>query len=234
VIFDYPQSRSERVHGPAGYASYESFRPWLRDEFTFRCVYCLKRETWGQVTGEFELDHFKPQSLAPNLSLDYFNLVYACRRCNSVKLDQSVDDPLVEFSSESIVVLPDGVVASDLPQTKRLIQQLDLNSPKLKRWRVMCTSDSQDFRKTCRISGGCDRQVTPVAMASKSVGMRNDSEANSRRPTDGRSAGRSWRKSIHFVDFRVTLCDRSRTQRSGAHLPASTGHIDRCLRSIGE
>ncbi len=93
VIFDYPESRSERIHGPAGYASYESYRPWLRDEFTFRCVYCLKRETWGQVTGEFELDHFQPQSLAPHLSLDYFNLVYACRRCNSVKLDLAFGFP---------------------------------------------------------------------------------------------------------------------------------------------
>lgn len=137
MIFDYPESRTERAHGPAGYSSYESFRPWLRDEFTFRCVYCLKRETWGQETGEFELDHFQPQSLVPDRSLDYFNLVYACRRCNSVKLDQSVDDPLVVFSSDSIVVLPDGLIASDQPQTKRLIQQLDLNSPKLKKWRVI-------------------------------------------------------------------------------------------------
>lgn len=137
MIFDYPELRSERVHGPAGYVSYESYRPWLRDEFTFRCVYCLKRETWGQVTGEFELDHFQPQSLAPNVSLNYFNLVYACRRCNSVKLDQPVDDPLVYLSSESIVVLIDGEVSSELSQAKRLIKQLDLNSPKLKKWRVM-------------------------------------------------------------------------------------------------
>lgn len=137
MIFDYPESRAERVHGPAGYSSYESFRPWLRDEFMFRCAYCLKRETWGQETGEFELDHFQPQSLAPDRRLDYFNLVYACRRCNSVKLDQSVDDPRAVFSSDSVVVRPDGVIASDQPQTKRLIQQLDLNSPKLKRWRVI-------------------------------------------------------------------------------------------------
>jgi hypothetical protein len=137
VIFDYPESRSERIHGPAGYASYESFRPWLRDEFTFRCVYCLKRETWGQVTSEFELDHFQPQSLAPNLGLDYFNLVYACRRCNSVKLDQPIDDPITVLSAESAVVLPDGILASHLLEVKRLIQQLDLNSPKLRKWRVM-------------------------------------------------------------------------------------------------
>ncbi len=38
MIFDYPESQQERVHEPAGYVSYESFRPWLRDEFTFRCV----------------------------------------------------------------------------------------------------------------------------------------------------------------------------------------------------
>ena len=137
MIFDYPESKSERVHGPTGYSSYESFRPWLRDEFTFRCVYCLKRESWGQVTGEFELDHFQPQSVAPDRSLDYFNLVYACRRCNSAKLDQSIDDPLVILSFEFLVVFPDGVIASDQPQADRLIRQLDLNSPKLRRWRVM-------------------------------------------------------------------------------------------------
>jgi len=137
VIFAYPESRSQRFHGPAGYVSFKSFRPWLRDEFTFRCVYCLKRETWGQVTGDFELDHFQPQSLAPIFRLDYFNLVYACRRCNSVKQSQSVDDPVVNFSSEFIVVLPDGSVVSERPQAKRLIRQLDLNSPRLKKWRIM-------------------------------------------------------------------------------------------------
>lgn len=137
MIFSYPESRSERVHGPMGYASYESFRPWLRDEFTFRCVYCLKRETWGQVTGEFELDHFEPQSLAPHLTLDYFNLVYACRRCNLVKLDQRVDDPLPLLSTRTVIVFPDGAIASELSDTHRVIRQLDLNSPKLRKWRVM-------------------------------------------------------------------------------------------------
>jgi hypothetical protein len=137
VIFSYPQSRAERKHGPAGYAAYESYRPWLRDEFMFRCVYCLKRETWGQVTGEFDLDHFEPQSLAPDRELDYFNLVYACRRCNSVKLDQSIDDPLGLLTSESAFVLPDGELFSNIAQVQRLIRQLDLNSPRLRTWRVM-------------------------------------------------------------------------------------------------
>lgn len=137
MIFDYPESRTERIHGPVGYASYESFRPWLRDEFTFRCAYCLKRETWGQVTGDFELDHFEPQSIAPHRALDYFNLVYACRRCNSAKLDQSVGDPLGLLSSDAAVVLPDGAIVGMRRDTERLIKQLDLDSPKLRKWRVM-------------------------------------------------------------------------------------------------
>lgn len=137
MIFDFWEPRAERIHGPIGYSSYESFRPWLRDEFTFRCVYCLKRETWGQVTGEFELDHFEPQSIAPDLTLDYFNLVYSCRRCNHVKLDRRVADPLTTLSSDCATVLPDGRISSERVETQRLIRQLDLNSPRLIKWRVM-------------------------------------------------------------------------------------------------
>lgn len=137
MIFGYPEPKSGRIHGPSGYSSYESFRPWLRDEFTFRCVYCLKRETWGQVTGEFELDHFEPQSIAPDQTLDYSNLVYACRRCNAIKRDQRVDDPLAILSSDAVTVLPDGVLSSQHPAAIRLIRQIDLNSPRLKQWRVM-------------------------------------------------------------------------------------------------
>jgi hypothetical protein len=137
LIFDYPEQRNERRHGPSGYAAYESYRPWLRDEFDFRCVYCLKRETWGQVTAEFELDHFEPQSVNPQRRLDYLNLVYACRRCNSVKLDQTVSDPFHVLRSENVATLPDGSLRGRDSVTQRLIRQLDLNSPRLKSWRVM-------------------------------------------------------------------------------------------------
>ncbi len=137
MIFDYPNRRKERRHGPAEYASYKSYRPWLRDEFDFRCVYCLKRETWGQVTGEFELDHFEPQSINPQRQRDYFNLLYSCRRCNSVKRDQTVGDPLRLLHSENVATLPDGSLQTQHVNSRRLILQLDLNSPRLNLWRVM-------------------------------------------------------------------------------------------------
>lgn len=137
MIFDYPQLQTQRRHGPAGYAGYKSYRPWLRDEFDFRCVYCLKRETWGQVTFEFELDHFQPQSLNPQLRLDYLNLVYACRRCNAVKRDQTVLDPFLILRSTRITMIPDGSLLPNDNESKRLIRQLDLDSPRLRSWRVM-------------------------------------------------------------------------------------------------
>jgi len=135
VIFDYPDHRKHRRHGPSGYACYQGYRPWLRDEFDFRCVYCLKREAWGQVTYEFDLDHFEPQSLNPRRRLDYLNLVYACRRCNSVKRDQAVADPFNLLHSENVAALPDGSLHATHVETRRLIRQLDLNSPRLKKWR---------------------------------------------------------------------------------------------------
>ena len=137
MIFEYPEPQAQHRHGPAGYAAYESYRPWLRDEFDFRCAYCLKREAWGQVTFEFELDHFEPQSLNPQLRLDYLNLVYACRRCNAVKWNQTVADPFLLLRATRATTLPDGSLQPADSDTKRLIRQLDLNSPRLKTWRVM-------------------------------------------------------------------------------------------------
>jgi hypothetical protein len=46
--FTYPAQPHIRRHGTRGYAALESYSPWLRDEFAFRCVYCLLREQWGR------------------------------------------------------------------------------------------------------------------------------------------------------------------------------------------
>jgi hypothetical protein len=97
----------------------------------------LKRERWGQVTGEFDLDHFGPQRLFPELVAQYENLVYACRRCNSVKLDQQVADPFVIMNSSRIRSMPDGTVRGADAATNRLILALDLNSPRLVEWRII-------------------------------------------------------------------------------------------------
>src|SRR2546426_10730722 len=91
--FVYPAFAHVRRHGPGGYASYKRYRPWLRDEFAFRCVYCLKREQWGLVRGIYDLDHFHPRARHPGNVRDYDNLLYACASCNAAKRDVAIPNP---------------------------------------------------------------------------------------------------------------------------------------------
>ena len=76
--FTYPPTAHVRRHGPGGYVDYASYRPWLRDEFAFRCVFCLRREQWGRALAEFEIDHLVPVSIRPDQGTDYDNLLLAC------------------------------------------------------------------------------------------------------------------------------------------------------------
>jgi hypothetical protein len=39
-------------------------------------VFCLLREQWGRVRGEFDLDHFVPQVQNPDKEADYDDLLY--------------------------------------------------------------------------------------------------------------------------------------------------------------
>ena len=124
-----------RRHGPGGYADYSSYRPWLRDDFTFRCVYCLIRERWGRVTGEFDLDHFAPQALNAERSTEYENLFYACHPCNLRKGPRELPDASSEFTREALRLYPNGEPEGLTTGAKSLIRALCLNSPKLVRWR---------------------------------------------------------------------------------------------------
>ncbi|HEV3021553.1 MAG TPA: hypothetical protein VGX76_03775, partial [Pirellulales bacterium] len=82
TAFTYPAAPHVRRHGPRGYSDIESYRPWLRDEFSFRCAYCQFREQWGRVKAGFAVDHFLPVSVHPVHARSYDNLLDACSACN--------------------------------------------------------------------------------------------------------------------------------------------------------
>lgn len=128
--FQYPDTPHVRRHGPAGYLDVISFRPWLRDDFSFRCVYCLTREAWGSRPAAFDLDHFLPSSKQPHLRAEYDNLLYACSGCNSAKQDREIDDPSLALLHNSVRVRPDGVLESDDPAASRIVRMLGLNLPR--------------------------------------------------------------------------------------------------------
>ena len=84
-VFRYPDTPPPRRHQPQGYCAYQSCKPWLRDEFGFRCVYCLWRECW-EANGHhgFGVEHVNPRSTSEEQVVDYDQFVYACNTCNRV------------------------------------------------------------------------------------------------------------------------------------------------------
>lgn len=127
--FAYPQTKHTRRHGPFGYGDYESYRDWLRDEFTFRCVYCLFREEWGLKKAAWDIDHYLPQSRHPAGLLDYDNLYYVCRSCNSSKSIHLVPDPGKVAFGKCVKVHDDGTITALNEDGEWLIQVLRLDNP---------------------------------------------------------------------------------------------------------
>jgi hypothetical protein len=133
--FEYPSAGHVRKHGPRGYADYLLFRPWLRDEFTFRCVYCLRRERWGLVRAAFHIDHFLPVVLNREGALDYDNLVYSCSSCNTGKAGRLIPNPLNSLIRSAIQVNPDGSIEASSDDARQIILLLDLDGPDYRQFR---------------------------------------------------------------------------------------------------
>ncbi len=129
TIFEYSASRSRR-HGPRGYAHYQQYKPWLRDECIFRCVFCLIRETW-EPNGElvFTIDHLVPQSLDPSAVCEYSNFVYCCRACNQYKGPAVVNDSFQHSLRDHCVVRDNGEVDALTTEGRRLIDIFRFNTP---------------------------------------------------------------------------------------------------------
>ncbi len=138
--FAYPAEPHIRMHGPDGYTRYEPYRDWLRDEFSFRCVFCLHREQWGIRTGAWDIDHFVPQSHVPSLRLNYNNLLYVCRSCNGVKSDRLLPDPTSLDLSKCLAVRPDGSLVALNDDGCMIAEILRLDSDDRRQFRRMIIS----------------------------------------------------------------------------------------------
>lgn len=67
--------------------NYTKYRPYIREDFSECCAYCLMHETFARGQENFELDHFKPKSKPEFLGLvhEYSNIYYSCHVCNQNK-----------------------------------------------------------------------------------------------------------------------------------------------------
>lgn len=135
--YAYPPQQHVRRHGPAGWKSYPKYRPWLRDEFSFRCVYCLNRETWTDMRVGWHIDHFIPVANDITRRHDYDNLLYLCPQCNQLKSDSVVlpDPCAVNLSACLAITEQGGVIALD-KKGELICELLQLNDPELVRHRA--------------------------------------------------------------------------------------------------
>lgn len=78
-----PQRRSEIKQ----YATYRSYKRFLREDFNKRCGYCDADDKFLGAAVAFHVDHFAPQKKFDELKTDYKNLIYSCRFCNGAKSD---------------------------------------------------------------------------------------------------------------------------------------------------
>ncbi len=130
--YAYPSTSHVRRHGPGGWSDYQKYRPWLRDEFMFRCAYCLDREVWRDMRERLHIDHFQPQALRKDLKCEYTNLLYLCPACNSQKSDSVLPDPCAIALADCLQVHDDGGIEArnGNPDGERLIDVLALDDPR--------------------------------------------------------------------------------------------------------
>ena len=134
--YAFPPRPHVRRHGPDGYPEYGRFKDWLRDEFQFRCAYCLYREIWERRGWRrFEIDHIEPQTLAPHRVVEYDNLAYACDACNNFKRDEIIPGPCDIDYSAHFRFVDDGTIEALTLKGEYLIEILGLDSDYLERSR---------------------------------------------------------------------------------------------------
>jgi hypothetical protein len=144
--FKYPMTKHRRRHGPEGYTNYKDFRSWLRDEFVFRCVFCLGRELWWRKHA-FEIDHMIPQSQDPTQICDYENLVYVCAQCNRFKRAMILPDPCRIAFGKCLRIDLSGRIHARNKNGERLIKILCLDRPEAVEFRSLILDTVRQIRQ---------------------------------------------------------------------------------------
>lgn len=120
------------------FSDYKKYKPWLREDFEYACVYCTIHE--GEFGGfhSFHVEHFKPKSKFPALETVFTNLLYACWRCNSFKGEDwpSNDpfksgkgylDPCKYNYDQYFIINMNQIIIGKVKAARYMIERLHLN-----------------------------------------------------------------------------------------------------------
>jgi hypothetical protein len=146
--FQYPNKPHCRKHGPFGYSDHGDYKDWLRDEFDFRCVYCLRREFWGRRKAVWVVEHLIPRKERPDLATTYTNLVLACGTCNSCKTASGhMPDPCKIAYGKLVTVAADGSIKHHSREGFRLIRIAGLGDEDATEWRRKEIAITRNLKK---------------------------------------------------------------------------------------
>jgi hypothetical protein len=135
-VFSYPNASHARRHGPRGYRDDDHYKPWLRDDFLFRCVYCRCREVWfPDGDRSFSVEHGHPTSRAANKSTAYDTLLYACCQCNATRGATLLPLDPCDGLGQHVRVFGDGTIRGLTPNGEDLIRICRLDRPNLTSYR---------------------------------------------------------------------------------------------------
>jgi hypothetical protein len=132
--FAYPKAPLTRRHGPVYEKHWEPYRDWLRDEFGFRCVYCLRRERWIGRFANFDIDHIISRE-SGGAALNYGNLAYACHRCNLAKGKKQVPHPDKIAYGGCVKLDDEGNIRGLDREGRLLVRSVRLDEPEINRLR---------------------------------------------------------------------------------------------------
>lgn len=119
---------------------YQGYKPYLRQDFHYRCAYCSVHENeWGGPR-HFHVEHFKPKSRSQfrRLMLYYGNLLYACDVCNTFKGDDwpgYLDPCKVDYTLHFQVDPKTWEIMGQSRSAKYMVERLHLNRRHLKQLR---------------------------------------------------------------------------------------------------
>lgn len=131
-VFAPADAMDGRRHGPRGYVDDEHYKPWLRDEFTYRCLYCGCREVWfPDGDRSFSVEHLWPTSLALEGLTDYDTLVYACCQCNAARGAALLPLDPTEGIRQHLEVSADGTIRGLTPAGEDFIRVCRLDRSNL-------------------------------------------------------------------------------------------------------
>lgn len=166
------------------FKNYRMYKPWLREDFKYACVYCTIHE--GEFGGfhSFHIEHFKPKSKFPELEMEYTNLLYACWKCNSFKGEdwpsdnplrsgKGYLDPCVYDYEKCFTLNNDGSIIGEIKVARYMIERMHLNCHFLIEIRNERERISETIEKYKLITSEIDKILKDEKTASKIKSLEN-------------------------------------------------------------